>query len=284
MSLLTIAADLPNLDTIITNLEEAENASGRKLPYTKEAVRAATTDLIQRTWIQYASGAFVTYSGGTFRINTITGEYVRSIQDGLRFREDLTGEVFTTSPHGVIIEKGQRARDMKPGLLASPRAKTNKEGKRYITVPFRHGTPGTVGLPPMPKEVYSAAKNLAYSRREQGLSSSNKQYVWGGRYKQGVERDAQYGMRVHIAPHPGAGYQHRSGIYEGMVRMGKGRHTQYLTFRRVSENSDPRSWQHPGVPPRPIREAVIENTREEVLQLIRRGFEMDLYFLGLGGG
>jgi hypothetical protein len=37
------------------------------------------------------------------------------------------------------------------------------------------------------------------------------------------------------------------------------------------------------VKPRPIREAVIENTRDEALQLIRRGFEMDLYFMGIGG-
>lgn len=282
MSLLTISAELPNLDTIISNLESA-GSSGQKLPFTKEAIRAATVDVIQRTWIQYASGAYVTYSGGSFRINVVTGEYVRSIQDGVRFPNDLTGEVFTTSPHGESIEKGQRPRDMKQALLSSPKAKKGKNGSRYITIPFRHGTPGATTIPAMPRAVYNAARRLGYTRREQGLTGDARVYVWGGRYNQGVERDAQYGMRTHIGAHPGAGYQHKSGIYEGMVRMGRPGHSQYMTFRRVSDKSDPRSWMHPGTPPRPIREAVVENTKEEVLQLIRRGFELDLYFMGLGG-
>lgn len=284
MSILTIGADLPNLDSVISDLEEASNSGGRKLPYTRAALQDAM-NVVQRTWIEYASGALVTYSGGTFRINRVTGEYVRSISEGLRFIEDLTGEVSTTSPHGEIIEKGQRPHDMKPGLLASPRAKRNKDGSRYITVGFRHGTPGTVGLPPMPVNVYSQAKNLAYSRRNGALSGSSKAYTWGGRYNEnGVPRDAQTGMRTHTKPHPGAGYQHKAGIYQGMVRMGGPNQSQYMTFRRVSDNSDPRSWQHPGTPPRPVRDAVVENTREEILGLIRQGFEMDLYFMQQGGG
>jgi hypothetical protein len=280
MSLLTISAELPNVDTVLSRLNKAGQPGS--LPYTREAVREATRDLIQRTWVQYASGAQVSYSGGTFRVNTVTGSYIRSIQDGLRFPGDLTGEVFTTSYHGELIEDGQPARDMKAKMLSSPKAKTGKDGKRYITVPFRHGTPGTVGLPSMPQHVYAQAKNLQYSRRNEGLGTSK--YTWGGKYKDSAPRDAQDGMRTHITPHPGAGYQHKTGIFNGMVRTGKLGHTQYMTFRRLSENSDPKSWMYPAVKPRPIREAVVENTREEVLALVRSGFEMDLYFMGLGGG
>jgi hypothetical protein len=278
MSLLTIGADLPNLDGILRAVERAGRGD---LQHTKDAVRSATVDLVQRTWIEYASGAYVTYSGGTFRVQSITGEYVRSIQDGLRFPEDLTGEVFSTSPHGDIIEDGIKPYDMKPGLLASPKAKVNKEGKRWITVPYRHGTPGTSGLQSMPKNVYSLAKNLGFSRRNNSLKAffTGRKYEWSGRLK-----ETNQGQRSHFGSHPGSGYTWKSGQFSGMVRMGGKGHTQYLTFRRVSENSDPRSWQHPGVKPRPIREAVVENTRDEVLQLIRRGFEMDLYFMGLGGG
>ena len=276
MSILTIAADLPNLEGIIRSVEQASQGN---LPYTREAVRAATVDVVQRTWIQYASGATVTYSGGTFKINVITGDYLRSIQEGVRFPDDLTGEVFSTSPHGRYIEEGQPPRDLKPQLLSSDKAKISKEGKKYITIPFRHGTPGTVGLPPMPQHIYDQARTLNYSRRNGFLKSlvTGRKYTWGDRIGKSFE-----GQRSHAGNHPGAGYTWKTGLYSGMVRMGKPGHTQYLTFRRVSENSDPRSWQHPGVEPRPIREAVVENTREEVLQLIRRGFEMDLYFMGLG--
>ena len=274
MSLLTIAADLPDIDRILQAVEKAQQG---KLQFTREAVRAATTDVVQRTWIQYAQGAPVHYSGGTFRINVITGAYVRSIQDGLRFRDDLTGEVFSTSYHGNLIEDGQPARDMKPKMLASPKAKQGKDGKKYITVPFRHGTPGAVTMPAMPKNVYNQAKRLGYSRRNGGLDT--KQYTWGGRLG-----NSALGQRSHSGDHPGAGYTWRTGQYSGMVRVGQPGHSQYLTFRRLSENSDPKSWQFPGVKPRKIREAVVENTREEVLALIRRGFEMDLYFMGLGDG
>lgn len=276
MSLITISAELPNFDNILRAVERAGRGD---LPYTREAVRSATVDVVQRTWIEYASGVTVTYSGGTFRINVVSGEYIRSIQNGLRFPDDLVGEVFSTAPHADLIEKGYEPFDMKPGLLASPKAKTSKSGKKYITVPFRHGVPGTSTIPTMPPRVYEQARRLAYSRRNNAIKAffTGRKYTWGGR----LEEDLT-GQRSHIPPHPGKGYTWKSGQYAGMVRMGRGRHTQYMTFRRVSENSDPQSWHHPGKAPRPIREAVVENTREEVLGIIRQGFEMDLYFMGLG--
>jgi len=277
MSLLTISADLPNVDDVLRAIERAGKG---ELPHTRDAVRSATIDLVQRTWIEYASGAWVSYSGGIFRVKSVTGEYVRSIQDGLRFLDDLTGEVFTTSPHAKIIEDGIEPFDMKAGLLASPKAKVGKDGKKYITVPYRHGTPGSVTMQAMPKSVYNLANNLGFSRRNGMIKAffTGRRYTWNGKLT-----ESTHGQRSHSGDHPGVGYTWKTGQYSGMVRMGKQGHTQYLTFRRVSENSDPRSWKHPGVMPRPIREAVIENTREDVLQLIRRGFEMDLYFMGLGG-
>lgn len=276
MSILTISAEIPNFEAVIDALEKAGKG---KLQYTKEAVQAATVDLVQRTWIEYASGATVSYSGGTFSVKSVSGEYIRSIQDGLRFPSDLTGEVFSNALHAGIIEDGQPARDMKPGLLASPKAKVNKDGKKWITVPFRHGVPGTQGIQPMPKNVHTMAKRLGFSRRNNSLSASGKKYIWNGRLQ-----ETSQGQRSHIEGHPGSGYTWKTGQYSGMVKMGRQGHSQYLTFRRVSENSDPNSWMHPGVEPKPIREAVVENTRADVIALIRRGFEMDLYFMGIGDG
>ena len=275
MSLLTISADLPNLDGV---LQAVEKAGRGDLPYTKEAVRASLVDVIQRTWIGYASGVTVTYSGGTFQINSVTGEYVRSIQEGLRMLDNLTGEIMTTSAHGAIVESGISAFDQKEGLLRSNKAKTGKNGNRYITVPFRHGTPSATTMPAMPQHIYDQAKSLGYSRKNNFLTTmfTGRKFTWGGSVSPTSE-----GQRSHNEPHRGAGYTWKSGQYSGMVKMGKPNHSQYLTFRRVSLNSNANSWQFPGVKAKPIREAVIENTREEVLQLIRNGFEMDLYFMGL---
>jgi hypothetical protein len=276
MSILTISADLPNLENVIKAVE----AAGRgELPYTKEAVRAAITDVVQRTWIEYASGVTVTYSGGSFVVHVVSGEYVRSIQEGLRMVDDLTGEVVTTSAHGAIIEDGIKPYDMKQKLLQSPSAHVGKNGSRYITVPFRHGTPGARTMPAMPKQVYKEAKKLGYSRKNNALNAlfTGRKYSWGGKLENTSE-----GQRSKILPN-GQRYTWKTGLFNGMVRMGKQGHSQYMTFRRVSTNSDPNSWYYPGVPARRIREAVIENTRDEVLQLIRNGFDMDLYFMGLGG-
>jgi hypothetical protein len=275
MSILTISADLPNLESIIKSVSEASQGH---LKFTEEAVRTALTDVIQRTWIEYASGVQVHYSGGSFVVHTVSGEYVRSIAEGLKMDGNLSGEIVTTSPHGAIVEDGIKAYDMKVGLLNSPKAKTGKGGSLYITVPFRHGTPGTATMPSMSRGAYKDAKKLGYSRRNNALTSGmGTQYTWGGRLKNTSE-----GKRSKIIS-KNRNYTWKTGLFSGMVKMGKRNHTQYMTFRRVSANSDPNSWQFPDVPARPIRVAVIENTREEVLQLIRNGFEMDLYFMGIGG-
>lgn len=277
MALMTISADLPNLEGVLKAVAKAGRGD---LPYTSEAVHAALVDVVQRTWIMYASGTTVTYSGGTFTVNVVTGDYVRSIQEGLKMLDSLTGEIMATSTHGESIEEGIKPFDMKPGLLASPKAKVSKNGSKYVTVPFRHGTPGAITMQAMPTHVYMEAQKLTYSRRRNFLVAAitGKKYTWGSRLAPTSE-----GQRTHIEPHRGAGYTWKTGLFSGMVKMGKPKHTQYMTFRRVSSNSNPNSWQHPGVEPRPIREAVIENTRDEVLQLIRNGFDMDLYFMGLGG-
>lgn len=280
MSMLTIAANLPDLTNVIKSVENAQQGH---LPYTQEAVRAALTDVVQRTWIEYASGVTVTYSGGSFVVHVVSGEYVRSIQEGFRMDGDqLAGEIFSTSKHGATIEDGVDPYDMKQKLLSSPKAKTAKDGSRYITIPFRHGTPGAKTMQNMPKAVYKDVKQLGFSRRNNALvaQSTGREYSWGGRYKNTSE-----GQRSKIIKkESGYGrYTWKTGLFSGMVRVGSAKHGQYLTFRRISSKSDPNSWMFPGSKPRPIREAVIENTRDEVLQLIRNGFEMDLYFMGLGG-
>jgi hypothetical protein len=151
------------------------------------------------------------------------------------------------------IENGKGPYDMKPGLLAGPNAKTTKGGVRVNTVPFRHGTPGTTGKrvgAPMPLThmtdkgkkasfIYTAAKKLKVSTET----------AWGGR----TDNFGGYGMKTQMpvsGGRPGA-YSWKSSPYAGMVKIAKtyGKKTQhqYATFRRVSDNSDPNSWWHPGI-------------------------------------
>lgn len=261
---LGIRADFPNMNHILDELEKM----GRDLPYTQEAVKTST-EVVQRRWIEYASGARVVYSGGSFVVKSVSGEYMRSIVDGLSYPalgDKLTGEVTSLSKHGRIIEEGIKPFDMKTTHLNGAKTKTGKDGSRYVTVPFRHSTPGnSVAANAMPEQVYQNAKTLATSRKNGVIRSwyDKNQYSWGGRLpsSKGGQREK---------PH------WSTGRYTGMVKMGLSGHSQYLTFRRISENSPPEAWLHPGKEPRPVTEAVVENSRDEVIDLIRTGFELDL--------
>jgi len=154
------------------------------------------------------------------------------------------------------IENGKAPFDMKPGLLAGPNAKTGKSGK-YNTVPFRHGTPGTTGKrvgAPMPftgpsragkpvSAIYVAARKLSPS-----VEGSGGKTTWGGR----TGDFGGYGIQTQLpvkGGRPGA-YTWKTSPYAAMAKIaktyGKATQNQYATFRRVSSNSDPNSWWHPG--------------------------------------
>jgi hypothetical protein len=131
-----IRADLPNLSRILDELDKF----GQELPYTQEAVKTAT-EIVQRTWIDYISGQQVTYSGGTFRVNVVTGDYVRSIINGVSYPalgDKLTGEVTSLSPHANIVEEGIRPFDMKTTHLSGAKVKYAKDAP--VTLPFRSVT------------------------------------------------------------------------------------------------------------------------------------------------
>lgn len=266
---IAIRADLPNLDNILKELDRMEQGD---LPFTQKAVEEST-NLIQRTWLDYISGATVTYSGGTFRVRTISGEYRRSIVDGVSYPalgDKLTGEVTSHSPHARFVEDGVQPYDMKQTHLSGSKVKISKAGHKYITVPFRHNVPGHSAIADaMPEQVYAHAKQMMYSRRNNVLKEwwTGQAYTWGDRLPASLGGEKE-------KPH------WTTGKYTGMVRMGSPRHTQYLTFRRLSENSKPEAWQHPGTDPRPVTEAVKENVRDKVIDLIRTGFEVDLVQMG----
>lgn len=279
-SLFGIYVSVPNLDAILDALEKVEGS----LPNMAKAVEQSTL-IVQQIWQSYALGARVTYSGGTFVVQSRSGDYARSIQRQFPWRGITSGIVFADSLEAELVENGYGPFDMKPGLLKSPKARTytNKEGKtsRFITIPFRHNVPGAdaVGAP-MPQNIYNQARKLDFSSITGRNPYGRFTYIWGGKLgesDQGKQVKPQVGGMT-------APYQWKSGPFSGMVRMkdeATGKSGGYLTFRRVSDKSDPNSWWHPGVKPRPVTQAVIENSEAQVLQLIRTGAALDLAMAGL---
>jgi hypothetical protein len=176
---------------------------------------------------------------------------------------------FSKDPLVRMIEEGADAFDMKKKMLASPKAKTNKSGGKYLTVPFRFGTPDAVGESDvfssiMPDAVYEVVKS-----EETNISTV------GGNRSSGLVVDklpVQYqkpATRKEIKDSAGKilfnAYTHKGSIYEGITKnqdAATGQNT-YNSFRRVSENSDPDAWIHKGIEQYNLVSKALNNFNQE---------------------
>jgi len=144
----------------------------------------------------------------------------------------------------MALEEGKAAWDEKPFFEASPRKHRKAMGDGwYLTVPFRHATPEAVAesgifQSVLPKEIYDIAKNNG--GRRVSMAQLPEQY-------------RQLGSRKEIVTASGVipEYTHKAPKYLGLVRVNvsstnKEDRGGYMTFRRVSDRSDPNSWIHPG--------------------------------------
>lgn len=180
-------------------------------------------------------------------------QFIRSIVVGEQ--GPLTGYVMITGSLANMIESGSEPFDMKKGFLGSRKAVTGLNGGKYLTVPFRQATPGALGESAafaniMPEGVYSAIKT-----KDAAMSSPSGSRRGGSGLKPS-EIPKQYRIprtRAMIVTKNKTfeEYKHKHSIYEGMVKNKQtyesASSSTYVTFRRVSKNSDPNSWIYPGM-------------------------------------
>jgi len=154
----------------------------------------------------------------------------------------------------LSIEEGHGPWDEKPFLLGSLKAKRTKDGKPFLTVPFRHATPQAIAEAGifssiMPQDVYQLAKNSPMPLKRSQLPES--QQIPGVRKEINVP-----GLKV-------PEYIHKAAKYEGLVRVEASsseneNRGQYMTFRRVSDNSDPNSWFNGGIIAKRLMDRALE--------------------------
>lgn len=158
----------------------------------------------------------------------------------------------------MALEEGKPPFDEKIGFSQSPKRKTSLGGGWYLTIPFRYASPqavaeSTIFQGALPKEIYQISKANAGSpvRRSQ----------LPGQY-------AQVGSRAPIQTANGVipEYVHKSPKYEGLIRLDisstdKENRGGYFTFRRVSNNSDPNSWIHPGFEARRFMDRALDEAQ-----------------------
>ncbi len=145
--------------------------------------------------------------------------------------------------YAEAVEKGTKERDMKLSLPNAPKARRAKDGSLYLIIPFRHGTPGTVGLRPMPARVHAMAQHLKPSKvtghfmepsvTRPGEQVQRNRYKWGGRLSAGELAAAGLSFKA-------------QSRYAGMVKFGAAGHASYMTFRVMSEKS--KGWVLPALP------------------------------------
>ncbi len=168
------------------------------------------------------------------------------------------------------VESGMGPYDLRETLLAKW-AKTNKDGQKYRSIPFRHGTPGSQGgggapmgsrMGPQGKQSLAWAAAGIMSRGQaakMGKGIYQKARALQANERLGTRRGTGFvpmssgKRRTAVVKVPKLAPWHKTDIFAGMKRATKqyekAEQSQYTTFRTISE-AEPQGWIHPGIQPR----------------------------------
>lgn len=216
------------------------------------------------------------------KLHSTLPEYLQNLHivDKGRFAK----QIILTGILPTMIESGANPFDLKEGFKKSKYVKYsvpvyNAKGKMvypggdwYLTIPFRHGTPGIVGQAgfanEMPQEIYDLMVH-----RPRGVPLNRSEIP--SPYDIPMSRAAIMDEKGNILYDE---YRHKSSIYEGLTKRSaaynKVIQNTYGTFRRASANSDPLSWIHKGIKAYKLADEAIRNTdvntivENEVLQYL----------------
>ncbi len=271
---ITTNIDTQKIDEVIVAL----SALGEdRLPNTALAV-GQSVQMVQRKWMDLAKNAFA----------RPRGDYLSGIFDGLHYplnNNELSGAVINTVKHAHAIEYGIQSYDMKKALNTSSKVRISKDGNKYLIIPFRHGTPGAVTLPPMPTNIYDRARNLGFSNQTGGGETEGKVLKGvgdqGRRTKIAVRNPNNLKTFIHLSKKQT--YTWKASPYAGMVKVKRDDTTnqgQYFTFRVMSEKSN--GWIHPGTAPMKLAEKTTQEMNMIIPSVINAGLVADLNMLGIG--
>lgn len=196
-----------------------------------KSLENASKEIQAAVQIAVAQTARATFNNGVRLVNqklkTSKADYLNNF-----FLDKLSDTSYVIWLQGKIpnmIESGFDSFDIKEGLLRSTKAKTGKDGKKWITVPFRIKPFSTA---PLNLRQTLIRENALQNIKNQGLLKSIKV---GGNALQGI-----------VAKLKNTGRSETEGMVKIQKTYEKRTSSTYMTFRRVSENSPAYSWLHPG--------------------------------------
>jgi len=224
---------------------------------------------VRNVWASCYNGGML--SGMSRQINNTGLQSFLGLQGDVI--EMIGGSLFSGIPLQAIISMGSQGIeealriqngygpfDMKPGFLKNDKARTGKSGKKYFIIPFRHTIPGTSG---------NIGKVMSPSVHKAAMAKSGVKFT----DQMGTKEDpSDFGLVN------SRGYEWQNGPYAGMTnaRDEKGRHSQFRTFRVISENSDPSSWWHPGVQANDVIGATVNYAEPYIKEGIERAAKAEV--------
>lgn len=180
----------------------------------------------------------------------------RKYREGMSLEKGDTS--FTVKLAGDLankVEDGSGSFDMKPGLLRSGKVKYGKDGLRYVDVPFLWNTKrNTATAQKMPSSVYRAVQNMSGNKLLQSEVPPKYRFI-KRKFVRMPDGDARY-------------YRYKSSIYAGISGRTSEENEEtrsYRSFRRVSTNSDYRSWIHPGFTAKKLMDAAFDDMQVDDL-------------------
>lgn len=162
----------------------------------------------------------------------------------------------------LMIEDGSYPFDMKEYFATSGKVKIKKDGGWYLTVPFRHATPGAVAESGIFSSVLTPE---VYKAVQVAESNKLKQRDLPPAFSQPNSRP---GINVPGLKVPE--YVHKSPQYLGLTKVNVSstpneNRNAYMTFRRVSDKSDPNSWRYPGLLGRKLMDRALDIAQIDVV-------------------
>lgn len=205
-------------------------------------------DLIQDITESVAGLAALTHAHVLEQANERLHSRREAYVKALRFEEVQPGLWVITVPESTLwIEEGQSPHNMLDDLLKSPKAKTAKDGSKYLVIPFQHDkgptqqTDHARGVTQMLKQELKK-RGVPYKKIEKGVNGQPKTGLihslnLGGEKRPHWTSPILDGVRI---------YQHATKDGKGVQKVSR----SIMTFRVASSKQvGTGKWDHPGSAP-----------------------------------
>lgn len=185
----------------------------------------------------------------------------------------LTYSIYVDHPKAGALERGLPAWDMKKVLQTSKKVRVSRRGHKYLIIPFDWGEPSAIAVRAQKARNVQEQVATAWIQREplESLVSVTKTgrrlYSWGDRLTPAEVRE--------LGLDPEKRDEGRNLVGMVLMKSLPDRRQYAMTFRTMSEISDPASWIHPGFPALNLTEQVVRWLESIYPASIREALALD---------